>query len=75
MLKILYIVFTVPTILLAGYSFISGATWTAPYNVLFLGITLLLSGIKELMMNKKGSGIALICVSIFSAAIAISMVI
>ena len=75
LLKILYIVFSVLTGLLAGYSLISGATWTAPYIVLFLGIMLLLSGIKELMMNKKGSGIALICVSIFSAAVAISMVI
>lgn len=75
LLRILYLVFTVPTILLAGYSFISRVTWTAPYIVLLLGITLLLSGIKELMMKKKGSGIALICVSLFSAAVAISMVI
>ena len=73
LLRILYLVFTVPTILLAGYSFISGATWTAPYIVLLLGIALLLTGIDERMKDKKGLGNISIFAGLFSIFIAISI--
>ena len=73
MLKILYIVFSVLTGLLAGYSLISGATWPAPYIVLLLGIMLLLTGIDERMKDKKGLGNISIFAGLFSIFIAISI--
>lgn len=73
LLKILHIVFSVLTGLLAGYSLISGATWTAPYIVLLLGIALLLTGIDERMKDKKGLGNISIFAGLFSIVIAISI--
>lgn len=50
-----------------------GATWTAPYIVLLLGIMLLLTGIDERMKDKKGLGNISIFAGLFSIFIAISI--
>ena len=71
MLKMLQILFSIITVALAGYGLITGDFQFQAYMMLFLGLTMLVLGLKEFKRNKKWLGWMLIGVFAFSMFVAI----
>lgn len=75
LLMFLRIVFSVITLLLAGYGFISKNFEYQAYMTLFLGLTMLVTGLQEIQQNRKKTGWFCIIVFVFSLYVAIEGVI
>jgi hypothetical protein len=71
LLKILHILFSIITVILAGYGLITGDFQFQAYMILFLGLTMLILGLQEFKRNKKMSGWLLIGVFSFSIFVVI----
>jgi len=71
LLKILQILFSIIAVALAGYGLITGDFQFQAYMILFLGLTMLVLGLKEFKRNKKLLGWMLIGVFVFSMFVVI----
>lgn len=71
MLNILQILFSVITVALAGYGLFTKDFQLQAYMILFLGLTMLILGLREFKRNKKMTGWMLIGVFAFSLFVAI----
>lgn len=71
MLKILQLIFSIIAVALAGYGLITKDFQFQAYMMLFLGLTMLCSGLQEFQKNKKGTGWLLIGVFAFLMFVAI----
>lgn len=71
LLMFLRIVFSVITIVLVAYGFITKNFEYQAYMTLFLGLALLVMGIQEIQQNRKKSGVVLIIVFALSLYVAI----
>ncbi|MCR8848401.1 YczI family protein [Rossellomorea sp. SC111] len=56
MVKDLYIIFSITGISLAGYGLVTGDFKFQPYMILFLGLTMLVMGLREFQKGNKGYG-------------------
>ena len=65
-LTILQILFSIIVVALAGYGLFTADFRFQVYMILFLGLTMLVMGLKEFNRNKKVSGWMLISVFAFS---------
>ena len=65
MLKFLQIILSITVISLAGYGLITEDFKFQPYMMLFLGLTMLVMGLREFQKGQKGSGWLSIVVFIF----------
>lgn len=68
---ILRILFSIITLALAGYGLITRNFEFQAYLILFLGLSMLVTGIQEFQQNKKLTGWLLIVVFAFSLFVAI----
>lgn len=68
---ILRILFSIITLALAGYGLITRNFEFQAYLILFLGLTMLVTGIQEFQQNNKLTGWLLIVVFAFSLFVAI----
>lgn len=71
MLKILQILFSIITVVLAAYGLFTEDFRFQAYMILFLGLAMLMLGLQEFKRNKKLSGWLLIGVFAFSIFAAI----
>ena len=71
MLKILQMMFSIITVALAGYGLVTQDFQFQAYMILFLGLTMLVLGLKEFKRNKKITGWMLIGVFAFSMVVII----
>lgn len=71
MLKILQILFSIIAIALASYGLITQDFQLGAYMILFLGLSMLLAGLREFKRDKKLWGWMLIGVFAFSMFVAI----
>ena len=71
MLKILYILFSIITLVLAGYGVFTKDFQFQAFMILFLGLTMLLAGLQEFKKDSKLWGWMLIGVFVFSMFVAI----
>lgn len=71
MLKILQIIFSIITVVFAGYGLFTKNFQFQAYMILFLGLTMLVLGLQEFKRNKKIMGWMLIGVFAFSIFAAI----
>ena len=60
MLKVLQIIFSIIAMALASYGLVTQDFRFQAYMILFLGLTMLVSGLQEFQKNKKGTGWMLI---------------
>ena len=65
MLKFLQIILSLTVISLAGYELITEDFKFQPYSMLFLGLTMLVMGLREFQKGQKGYGWLSIVVFIF----------
>lgn len=68
---ILRILFSIITLALAGYGLITRNFEFQAYLILFLGLTMLVTGIQEFQQNRKLTGWLLIVVFAFSLFVSI----
>ncbi|MGG4268114.1 DUF3953 domain-containing protein [Peribacillus simplex] len=71
MLKFLQIILSITVTLLAGYGLITEDVKFQPYMILFLGLTMLVMGLREFQKGQKGYGWLRIGVFIFILLISI----
>lgn len=71
MLNILHILFSIITVTLAGYGLFTADFRFQVYMILFMGLTMLVMGLKEFNRNNKVSGWMLIFVFGFSMFVVI----
>ena len=71
MLKILQILFSIIVLALASYGLVTQDFQLQAYMILFLGLTMLVLGLKEFKRNKKLLGWMLIGVFAFSVFVVI----
>lgn len=71
LLKILHILFSIVALVLAGYGLITKDFQFQAYMILFLGLTMLLGGLREFKRDKKLWGWMLLGVFVFLMFVAI----
>ncbi|MBK5502891.1 MULTISPECIES: YczI family protein [unclassified Peribacillus] len=71
MLKFLQIILSITVTALAGHGLITGDFKFQPYMMLFLGLTMLVMGLREFQKGQKGYGWLSIVVFIFSLFVSI----
>lgn len=71
MLKILQILFSIIVLALASYGLVTKDFQLQAYMILFLGLTMLISGLQEFKKNKKITGWMLIGVFAFLMFVAV----
>lgn len=75
MLRALQVVFSMITLILAGYGLFTKDFQLGAYIILFLGLTMLLLGIQEFKKNRKMVGWLLIGIFVFSMFICIQRIV
>ena len=71
LLKFLQIILSITVISLAGYGLITEDFKLQPYISLFVGLTMLVTGLREFQKGQKGYGWLSVVVSIFILLVAI----
>lgn len=71
LLKILRLIFSILTVVFAGYSLITGNHEVMPYMMLFMGAMFLVMGIDEILESRKTLGIISLIVAVFIFYVAV----